>query len=61
MNVTPEIVRAEMDYRIERALKSAAAGQVRETRRAHRSWFRRPREGDADASRTVVNGPPLAA
>jgi hypothetical protein len=61
MNVTPEIVRAEMDYRIERALGGTELEHVREARRAHHSWFRRLREHREDEPGTAVNGAPLAA
>ena len=58
MNVTPEIVRAEMDYRIERALEGAAVEQVRVARRAHRRFLR----SRADTGpRPAVNGAPQAA
>jgi len=60
MNVTPEIVRAEMDYRVERALKSAQRRSALAAR-THRTWFDRLRER-LDAGRpTVVNGAPRAA
>ncbi len=61
MNVTPEIVRAEMDYRIERAHRSAGLGQPR---RARGGWFHRLREHSSDRSggrSTAVNGAPRAA
>jgi hypothetical protein len=62
MNVSPEIVRAEMDYRIERALAGAELEHVREARRAHHSWFRRLREHHhEDAPGAAANGAPLAA
>ncbi|HEY0452627.1 hypothetical protein [Actinophytocola sp.] len=62
MNVTPEIVRAEMDYRVERALTGAALEHVRAVRRLHRPWYQRlfDHEHTGEAS-TEVNGPPLAA
>ena len=61
MNVTPELVRAEMDYRIERALDGAAVEQAREARRAHRR-IRRLRGTHADTGpRPAVNGAPQAA
>jgi hypothetical protein len=41
MNVTPEMVRAEMDYRLERALAGTELEHVREARRVHRSWWQR--------------------
>jgi hypothetical protein len=61
MNVTPEIVRAEMDYRVERARKSAVLGQAR---RVRGGWFHRLREHSEDQSYgrpTAVNGASLAA
>ncbi len=63
MYVTPEIVRAEMDYRVERARREAAP--VPAAGRARRTWFRRPHDHSGDHSgavrRTTVNGPPRAA
>lgn len=61
MNVTPELVKAEMDYRVERALADAAPNHVREARRAHRSWVRRLRELHGNARPTAINGTPRAA
>jgi hypothetical protein len=61
MNVTPEIVRAEMDYRVERARKSAVLGQAR---RVRGGWFHRLREhsGEQSGGRpTAVNGASFAA
>jgi len=61
MNVTPEIVKAEMDYRIERAHKSAALGRAR---RARGGWFHRLREHWSEHSGgrpAAVNGASLAA
>lgn len=47
MNTTPEVVKAEMDYRIERAQGSALHGttpeQLRTARANHPSWWRRLR------------------
>lgn len=47
MNWTPEVVRVEMAYRVERALGDAHSGttlaQVRAARRQHPSWWRRLR------------------
>ena len=47
MNSTPEYVKAEMDYRIERALGDVRHGTTREHLRAarasHPSWWRRLR------------------
>ncbi|MGH3878981.1 MAG: hypothetical protein ACRDSK_18280 [Actinophytocola sp.] len=64
MNVTPELVRAEMDYRIEQALEGAALEQVREARQARRR-IRRLRgtagtHGDT-GPRPAINGAPRAA
>jgi hypothetical protein len=60
MNVTPEIVRAEMDYRVERAQKSAQyRGAL--VARTHRTLFSRLRERLAASRPTVVNGAPRAA
>lgn len=61
MNVTPEIVRAEMDYRVERARHSAELGHLRRAGRTHRGWFRRTRDHHGDSRPTTVNGAPLAA
>jgi hypothetical protein len=60
MYVTPEIVRAEMDYRIEEARKSAARSRALAPR-IHRSWLRRLRERLEARRPTVVNGTPRAA
>jgi hypothetical protein len=60
MNVTPEIIRAEMDYRIERARHSAELGHARAYRRARRN-LRKAREHPGAGSATAVNGAPLAA
>jgi hypothetical protein len=47
MNTTPEVVKAEMEYRIERALGNAHDGttpeQLRAARASHPSWWRRMR------------------
>jgi hypothetical protein len=47
MNTTPEVVKAEMDYRIERALGNARHGttleHLRAARASHPSWWRRMR------------------
>jgi hypothetical protein len=66
MNVTPELVRAEMDYRIEQALEGAALEQVREARQARRRVrrLRGTRAGDSHADtgpRPAINGAPRAA
>lgn len=62
MNVTPEIVRAEMDYRVERARAGAARERVYRTRPG---WVRRLRAAyrhhPGDVRRTAVNGAPRAA
>jgi len=63
MNVTPELVRAEMDYRIEQALEGAALEQVREARQARRR-IRRLRGTGIHAEtgrRPAINGAPRAA
>ena len=59
MNVTPEIVRAEMDYRVERALASAQRRAL--TGRTHRTLLSRLRERLEAGRPTVVNGAPRAA
>ncbi|MGH3763361.1 hypothetical protein [Actinophytocola sp.] len=69
MHVTPEILRAEMDYRVERARGGTAPEYVSEVRRTHRAWFRHPRDHTSDdhgehrseRRRTTVNGAPRAA
>jgi hypothetical protein len=47
MNTTPEVVQAEMNYRIERAQSIAGHGttpeQLRAARASHPSWWRRLR------------------
>jgi hypothetical protein len=52
MNWTPEVVRAEMDYRIERAVgdvrDSEQLAQLRAARERHQSWWRRLREQHRD-------------
>jgi hypothetical protein len=64
MNVTPEIVKAEMDYRIERAHKSAELGLVR-AGKARRRWVERLREyaggQSGGGAAAPVNGASLAA
>jgi hypothetical protein len=60
MYVTPEIVRAEMDYRMEQALKSAKHRATPATR-THRTWYSRLRERLTAGRPTVVNGAPRAA
>lgn len=60
MIVTPEIVRAEMDYRVERALASARRRGVL-SGRTHRTWLSRLRERLEAGRPTVVNGAPRAA
>jgi hypothetical protein len=61
MNVTPEIVRAEMDYRVERALAGAGVEHARQAVSAHHSWFRRLRTHHHDEPRTGQNEAPLVA
>ena len=47
MNTSPEIVKAEMDYRMERALGDVRNGttleHLRAARASHPSWWRRVR------------------
>jgi hypothetical protein len=47
MNTTPEVVKAEMDYRLERARADARHGttteHLRAARASHPSWWRRLR------------------
>jgi hypothetical protein len=47
MNSTPEVVKAEMEYRIERALGDVRRGttleHLRAARTSHPSWWRRLR------------------
>lgn len=47
MNWTPEVVRTEMDYRMERALGDVREGttleHLRAARESHPSWWRRVR------------------
>lgn len=51
MNWAPEIVKAEMDYRVERALGDAHDGTTLEhllaVREGHRSWWQRYRANHA--------------
>lgn len=62
MNVTPDIVRAEMDYRVERALAGTALESVRQARRLHRSWYwRRFEHHQSDQVPTEAARAPLAA
>jgi hypothetical protein len=62
MNVTPELVRAEMAYRMERAQDIAHAVAPRRSRRGRgrRGWFGRGRE-PAAGRRTAINGAPRTA
>jgi len=60
MNVTPEIVRAEMAYRVEQARKSAQHRAV-PAPRTHRTWYDRLRQRLTAGGPTVVNGTPRAA
>lgn len=50
MNWAPEILRAEMDYRVERALgdPKTTLEQRRAAQKAHPSWWRRHRTSHAD-------------
>jgi hypothetical protein len=57
MIVTPEIVRAEMNYRVERARAEAGTRRLRAATRARHTWFHR-RE---DARPTAINGAPRVA
>lgn len=41
MNVTPELIKFEMEYRLEQALDGDALGHVRAARQAGRPWWRR--------------------
>ena len=61
MTVTPEIVRAEMDYRIERARHSIELSHARRDRRARHGWFRRTHDDHGGGRTAAVNGAPLAA
>jgi hypothetical protein len=49
MNWAPEILRAEMDYRVERAIGDprTTLEHRRAAQRAHPSWWRRHRTSDA--------------
>jgi hypothetical protein len=49
MNWAPEVLRAEMDYRVERALGDprTTLAQVRAARNSHQSWWRRYRANHA--------------
>jgi hypothetical protein len=53
MNVTPEMVRAEIDYRMEQALTGSDLEHVREARRLHPSWWQRVFGHDEDPGRPV--------
>jgi hypothetical protein len=61
MTITPEIVKAEMDYRVERAHANATRLRVRASGRAHHAWFRRHHEHPEDTHRAAVNGAPRVA
>lgn len=61
MIVAPELVKAEMDYRVERAIANATRLRARSARRAHRAWFRRPAAHPQDTGRTAGNGAPRVA
>jgi hypothetical protein len=41
MNVTPEVVKAEMDYRLEQARGGSKLEHLHEATRLHRSWWQR--------------------
>lgn len=61
MNVTPEIVKVEMDYRLERALAGTELEHVREARRLRRHWWQRVFGQDAEQPSPPVNEARLAA
>ncbi len=61
MNVTPEMVRVEMDYRLEQALAGDELEYVREARRLHRPWWRRVFSHQTDKPPTQNNQVRLAA
>jgi hypothetical protein len=60
MIVTPEIVRAEMNYRVERAHAEAGRRRVRAATRARHTWFRRHEHAE-DPRPTAINGAPRVA
>ncbi|HWM06008.1 MAG TPA: hypothetical protein VNP92_27005 [Actinophytocola sp.] len=60
MNVTPELVRAEMDYRVERALAEAVVVEVRAARRSRSRGLHLHRRRHHER-RTEVNRAALAA
>jgi hypothetical protein len=58
MNWTPEVVRAEMDYRVERALGSdlrngTTLAQLQAARASHPSWWRRMRTAHREHNPTA--------
>jgi hypothetical protein len=57
VNNYPEIVRAEMDYRVERALGDVRRGttleHLRAARATHPSWWRRMRVAHRPADHTA--------
>lgn len=61
MIVSPEIVRAEMNYRVERAREGAEQRRVRAAGRAGHAWYRRWREQPEDPRPTAINGAPRVA
>ena len=50
MNWTPEVLRAEMDYRAERAIgdPGTTLEHLRGARQAHQSWWRRHRANHSE-------------
>lgn len=50
MNLAPEILRAEMDYRVERAIGDSriTLEHLRGAQQAHQSWWRRHRANSHD-------------
>jgi hypothetical protein len=61
MMVTPEMVRVEMDYRLEQALAGTELEHVRVARSQQRSWWRRAlRHQNGEPSVTVNQVRPAA-
>lgn len=61
MMVTPEMVRVEMDYRLEQALAGTELEHVRAARLHQRSWWRRTfSHQDGERSVTVNQVRPAA-
>jgi hypothetical protein len=61
MNVTPEVVKAEMDYRLEQALGGEELEHLREVRRQHRGWWQRVFGHQTEEPPASGNGERLAA